>query len=187
MQINLQIHIHLDGVDLDSYLTRLALLFAPPSGSGRSPQTAPEAFEGPETHAPLPTAQGTPVLPATEAMGADADAPIGEWVTVTVAPNGHKPKTPVTKRPAILPGETQLPEVGRLPFAQFDELCRAEMKRLSMDKRMPNYSLWNSERDVRLPTMAGVLSRYGVTNLPDLAEKLGMLPPLSATGARVTL
>lgn len=183
MQINLQIHIHLDGVDLEQYMTRLGALFAP-----QQPQTAPEAFEGPDLHAqPITAQEDATALATATTVATDPTPPMGTAIgMVTSAPKGKKPKG-VEKRPALLPGEVEMPEVGRLPFDQFDMLCRAEMKRLSMDKRMPNYSLWNSERDVRLPTMAGVLSRYGVTNLPDLAEQLEMLPPLSATGPRVAL
>jgi hypothetical protein len=172
MQINLQIHIHLDGVDLDHYLTRLALLFAPPS-----PQTAPDVFEGPDAHTPSPTAQETPVLPATEETATDAPT--------TPTPKKANP----AKRTARLAGSLGgLPEpkqrnmtTARLPFDELDGLVRSEMKRLSMDKRMPGHTLWNAERDPRLPTLTAICYRYNVSNIVELAEKLEMLPPLSAT------
>lgn len=68
--------------------------------------------------------------------------------------------------------------VARLSFAEFDPLVRAEMKRLSLDKRMPGYKLWDSERDQRLPTLGGVMARYEKTRMADLAEVFGMQPPL---------
>lgn len=70
---------------------------------------------------------------------------------------------------------------NRLPFAEFDKLVRAEMKRLSMDGRLPGHKLWNNERNPHLPTLAAVLLRYGVTTLSDLAPKFGLQPPLSVT------
>lgn len=69
---------------------------------------------------------------------------------------------------------------ARLPFAELDPLVRSELKRLSMDGRIPNYKLWDSERDPRLPTLGAILARYDVTNLGDFAAFFGMEPPLSA-------
>lgn len=98
------------------------------------------------------------------------------------------------KRPAPLPptaeaasanpvvtqeGEDE-PKSSRLPFAAFDTLVRSEMKRLSMEGRIPNAKLWDAERDSRLPTLAGVMMRYRRLNLADLATEMGMQPPLSA-------
>lgn len=79
----------------------------------------------------------------------------------------EKQPTPVKKQGA-----------ARLSFAEFDPLVRAEMKRLSLDKRMPGYKLWDSERDQRLPTLVGVMARYEKTRMADLAEVFGMQPPL---------
>lgn len=210
MQINLSVHIHIDGTDVESAMAKLAAvaqgigLFMSPS-----PQSAPDALEGPKPHAPPATAQGAPAAPATtDADDRDGIPPLGEWPThaaqaceahqalgvtpvatqagapkgVTLQRKGGRPKKrPANSAPDLGSDETELPQIGRLAFDQFDLLCRAEMKRLSLDRRMPGFRLWNDERDVRLPTMAGVLARYGVTSLSHLAAKLGMLPPLSAT------
>ncbi len=179
MQINLQIHIHLDGVDLDSYLTRLALLFAPPS-----PQATPEAFQGPDAHADPPAQQEAATPPATETT-------VTEVPPTTLPIQSSEKKTAVGKRTARLPGALGgLPEpepkqrnmtTARLPFDDLDALVRSEMKRLSMDKRIPGHSLWNAERDPRLPTLTAICYRYDVKNLVELAAKLEMQPPLSAT------
>lgn len=58
-------------------------------------------------------------------------------------------------------------------------MVRKEIRRLGMDKRIPNAKLWDAERDERLPTYAAVMYRYGCTNLGEFAEKMGMQPPLS--------
>lgn len=101
---------------------------------------------------------------------------------------GRSSKPAPAKRPGLLPGEKEPSHLGkrtgdRLPFDQFDQMVRAEMKRLSMDRRIPSYRLWDTERDSRLPTLGGVIQRYGCTNLVDFAEKIDMLPPLSALGS----
>lgn len=62
----------------------------------------------------------------------------------------------------------------------FDGLVRNEMLRLRVDRRMPGTSLWNNERDCRLPTMAGVVAAYGCESVKGLASILNMTPPLSA-------
>lgn len=66
-----------------------------------------------------------------------------------------------------------------LPFAEFDMLVGKELKRLSVDGRIPNAGLWDEQRDPRLPTYVAVMQRYGCTNLTSFAEKMGMQPPLS--------
>jgi len=67
-----------------------------------------------------------------------------------------------------------------LPFETFDALVRREVKRLSIDGRIPGHRLWESERDQRLPTLTAVIQRYNVTNLIDFADLMGMEPPLRA-------
>lgn len=69
----------------------------------------------------------------------------------------------------------------RLPFDELDTLVRSEMKRLSIDKRMPSSRLWDEERDKRLPTLGAIMHRYKKTRLADLAEVFGLQPPLSTS------
>lgn len=87
-------------------------------------------------------------------------------VTVVMQPptNGASPGMP--------------PGLHPLPFDEFDELCRREMKRLSMDGRLPGRKLWDAERDKRLPTLDAVRMRYHAPTLADLAQELGLEPPL---------
>lgn len=90
-----------------------------------------------------------------------------------------KEKQPKEKQPREnQPRPVKKQGAARLSFAEFDPLVRAEMKRLSLDKRMPGYKLWDSERDQRLPTLVGVMARYEKTRMADLAEVFGMQPPL---------
>ena len=65
-----------------------------------------------------------------------------------------------------------------LPFPEFDALCRKEMKRLSLDKRLPGRRLWDEERDKRLPTLDAVRMRYRCATMEQLAEELGFEPPI---------
>lgn len=67
-----------------------------------------------------------------------------------------------------------------LPYDEFDRLARAEMKRLSMDNRLPGRVLWDAERDKRLPTFEAVRSRFQCANVAELAEKMDLLPPIHA-------
>jgi len=181
MQIN--INIQLDPGELAETLTRLAMLFAPiPTEPPAMPQSA---LPSPDTPAPASTPVLAAIAPATEAV--DTIAPLGEWTTVATQPE-RKSRPVAEKRPAVLPGETEKPKrvmvSERLKFDQFDNLVRSEMKRLSMDKRIPSHSLCNAERDQRLPTLTAICQRYDVPNLVALAAKLEMLPPLSATNGQ---
>lgn len=142
------------------------------------PTTPPNALPSPDAPAPV----STPVLPAIppatdEPETTSEPAPVG-------GPKG-RPKAVPEKRPAVLEGEAEKPKRiysgERLKFDLFDNLVRSEMKRLSMDRRIPSHSLWNAERDQRLPTLTAICQRYDVPNLVALAQKLDMLPPLSAT------
>jgi len=172
MQIN--VNIQLDPGELAETITRLAMLFAP--------QPALNGSAWPDAPAPTSPPVLAPIPPATEA--ASTIAPLGEWTPVATQPE-RKPKPAAEKRPAVLPGETEKPKRvysgDRLKFEEFDKLVRSEMKRLSLDGRIPGYRLWETERDPRLPTLGAVCQRYDVSTLPALAAKLSMLPPLSAT------
>lgn len=95
---------------------------------------------------------------------------------VTEAPDETAPGAPATNS-VITAADEKRP---RLTFEELDPLVRRELKRLSMDGRIPSYKLWDGERDPRLPTLGALLARYGVTNLADFATFFGMEPPLSA-------
>jgi len=90
--------------------------------------------------------------------------------------------SPLPPQPAPTPRERRAhnrrPNGPSLPFEEFDELCRSEMKRLAMDRRLPGRVLWDSERDKRLPTLDAVRMRYKCATLVELAEQLGYEPPL---------
>lgn len=193
MQINLTINLE------PEELATLVGLLGIKSLDFQAAETALEASRGVNIPAPTETPVLAPVAPATGEAGSAPDtatiissalaahglAPLGEWAPVaTLNPptvprrTGRPPKQAPTKRPGLLPGDEEQP--GRLAFADFDKLVRSEMKRLSMDGRMPNHRLWNDERNVLLPTMAGVMLRYDCNNLIDLAKRLDMQPPLSA-------
>ncbi|MEZ4684169.1 MAG: hypothetical protein R2932_59160 [Caldilineaceae bacterium] len=82
-------------------------------------------------------------------------------------------------RPRKLAGDLVEPSAD---WDAFDALVRDEMKRLCIDGRIPSTAIWNNNRDVRLPTMAGVLQAYDVLNVLTLAAKLEMRPPYSELG-----
>lgn len=67
-----------------------------------------------------------------------------------------------------------------LPYDEFEQLARAEMKRLSLDGRMPSRVLWDAERDQRLPTFEAVRSRFQCATVAELADELELLPPIHA-------
>lgn len=170
MQIS--INIQLDPAELAD-LVRSLVGIVPIVPIPTEPPTTPQSvLPSPDTPAPTSTPVLATILPATEVGKAEA------------APAVRKPKPMPEKRLAVLPGEIEKPKRAysgsRLKLDEFDTLVRSEMKRLSMDKRIPSHGLWNAERDPRLPTLTGVCQRYGVPNLVALAAKLDMSPPLSA-------
>ncbi|HMR01737.1 MAG TPA: hypothetical protein PKA43_00035 [Candidatus Competibacter phosphatis] len=119
----------------------------------------------------LLTAQNGPECPGTDVLSSlpPATPPTAQEAAI---PPGSRKAAPAPK-----------PRKGKgamaLPFAEFDDLCRKEMKRLAMDGRMPGYRLWNAERDPRLPTLGGVVARYNVPGLIELAAELGLETPFS--------
>lgn len=176
MQIN--INIQLDPGELAETLTRLAMLFAPRAPASEPPTVPPSALPSPDTPAPTSTPVLAAIAPATEAT--DTIAALGEWTPVTTEPE-RKAKPAAEKRPAEEVGQIEKRNYpSRLEFRLFDTLVRSEMKRLSMDRRIPSHSLWNAERDQRLPTLTAICQRYDAPNLVALAAKLDMLPPLPA-------
>lgn len=67
---------------------------------------------------------------------------------------------------------------------RFDLLVRQEMQRLRAGDRMPGSQTWNNERDVRLPTMAGILAAYEAADSLHLSVILGLRPPMAALGVQ---
>jgi len=65
---------------------------------------------------------------------------------------------------------------------QFHALVCDEMRRLSVNDRMPTKAIWNNERDPRLPTIAKVLRAYTAENMLQLASFLEMRPPVEEIG-----
>lgn len=136
----------------------------PAERPGRPPKRAatiePAAPDGPEAHRTPVLVPDAPAVPAAPQIAAIPLA-AGE-----VAPKVAKPP--------------KQPRSGdRLPFDEFDKLVARELKRLSIDGRIPGAGLWDEQRDRRLPTYGAVMQRYGCTNLASFAEKMGMQPPLS--------
>lgn len=74
------------------------------------------------------------------------------------------------------PSRRQMPASRSWSFEQFDGLVRAEMQRLTNDGKMPTTALWDRERSPDLPTLVGVIRRYGCKNIADLAHTLGYAP-----------
>lgn len=193
IQINLTLSVSLDAGDLDA-LDKLAAI-------GRGINLFAETTGATQSHTePTPAVD----LRADSALSANPSPP----ATAQNGPRRHEkparpPKIPALHRTPVLPpvfpattngnGNDHAGEPGdapadandpphpsnRLPFAEFDRLVRSEMKRLSMDGRLPGHKLWNSERNPQLPTMAAVLLRYQANGLAGLAEALGLEPPLS--------
>lgn len=142
-------------------------------------QNAPERPQSKPRPPKTPASPRTPVLPPVFAATAkDGEAKDAEKRGETrIEPIDLSAPMDADPRPTL--PEADAHPSGKLPFAEFDQLVRAEMKRLSMDGRLPGHKLWNNERDPRLPTMAAVILRYGTTTLADLAPKFGLQPPLS--------
>lgn len=164
--ITISINIQVDATDLAvlgqqlAALARGMALLQVPTDDGLS---LPKPQDGPE-------AQGTDVregnIPADGvALNLAAIAP------ATATANG-----------ADMPATTAIQKTKRgtppLPFPEFDALCRKELKRLSLDRRLPGRRLWDEERDKRLPTLDAVRMRYRCATMEQLAEELGFAPPL---------
>jgi hypothetical protein len=126
----------------------------------RSPREATELPTSNETNVPVPepSADG-------ETLKIEAVPPAKQADTVsTETKRNNRPQTP-------------------LAFTEFDKLARAELKRLSMDGRIPGHKLWESERNPLLPTLGGVLQRYKCATLAELAGLVGLEPPLRGNHA----
>lgn len=200
IQINLTLSVSLDTGDLDA-LDKLAAIgrgirllaenteptqrhaeepLASPRADSANASLLPTAQNGPKRREKparpptTPASYRTPVLTPIPAVEKEANG-IHESNGIDKPYSSHE-------SPANADGSPH--PSNRLPFADFDRLCRAEMKRLSMDGRLPGHNLWNSERNPQLPTMAAVLLRYKAATLVELATILGLEPPLSAAKER---
>ena len=154
---SLQITIDLAHLDVDQLDAKLsAILAAAQELAEIGALSALAAPREENVHAHLPTANGAPATPASKPK-----------------------KRGRPKRQAPAGGEAL---IHGLDWATFDALVRSEMARLGVDGRMPTTANWNNSRDVRLPTMAGVLEAYDVVNQLTLAAKLAMKPAHTALG-----
>lgn len=119
------------------------------------------------------------------AVAIETDVRGGNTHAAPPTPN-DAPATPATQpkkrgRPRKTQSELLDPKTD---WPAFDDLVRSEMERLSVDGRMPSTAVWNSNRDVQLPTMTHILEAYDVLNLLTLAAKLELRPPVSALGVQ---
>lgn len=141
-------------------------------------QNAPKRSAKPARPAKIPARERTPVLPPIPAATMNGERK-GD---AELAQRGAE-RTPevssVDLRESSVDSVTLPHPSNRLPFAEFDRLVRAEMKRLAMDGRLPGHKLWDSERAPGLPTLPAVILRYKADGLVGLAEILGLEPPLS--------
>lgn len=122
-------------------------------------------------------AKATPPVSVTQSPPAALPAPTPTRKTPSA---GERPATPPPATPAPVETAPEERTRSRLSVDESDPLVRSEMKRLSMDGRMPNHKLWDSERNPALPTMAAIILRYKCKGLADLADLMGLEPPLSA-------
>lgn len=93
-----------------------------------------------------------------------------------VTPKADPPVKPLPK--------TEVKRGKVLPYAEFERLARSEMKRLSLDGRLPSRVLWDAERDPRLPTFEAVRSRFQCATVAELADEIDLLPPIHVSQQR---
>lgn len=138
-----------------------------------TPTTAPVKVE---TNSAMKVATAAEPLAAAVGVMLSPVGPVVPVKKVTAAP---------AKRGAVVAPPTKVAEVEAaevssksIRFEEFDQLVRKEMKRLSMDGRLPGHKLWNDQRQAPLPTLGAVMLRYECKSLEDLAAKLGYQAPL---------
>lgn len=69
-------------------------------------------------------------------------------------------------------GRRQMPASRTWSFEQFDAAVRAEIRRLGQNGNLPTGSIWDRERSPDLPSLTGVMRRYGCKNMAEFEEKL---------------
>lgn len=202
MSVTISINIQLDATDpaaFDAQLAaishnlfgRAALSCAPVALPSSPPRTMPPTPVALSSRPPKRSAAIAPTADGLSGGPSGAKPPDGPETPRTPVLSPDTPAAPATPQiAAILPATDEMepkaakppkqPRSGdRLPFDELDKLVAKELKRLSVDGRIPGAGLWDEQRDKRLPTYAAVMSRYGCTNLASFAEKMGMQPPLS--------
>ena len=80
------------------------------------------------------------------------------------------------------PSRRQMPASRSWSFEEFDAAVRAEIKRLGRNGELPTGTIWNRERSEELPTLTGVMRRYGCKNMAEFEEKL-QAAPIANNGA----
>ena len=106
----------------------------------------------------------------------EEDQPVTPTLPAVVATKAE----PMVKATKVEDGKGDSKRGKVLPYDEFEKLARAEMKRLSLDGRMPSRVLWDAERDQRLPTFEAVRSRFQCATVAELADELELLPPIHA-------
>lgn len=169
--VKIQISIDLDvnepervGAQLAAILQGARMLIAPPNSVESVEPVAQDIALDIALVAPATAPEPNGAAPATKHRGKPGRPP-----------KSGKARTTKTPAPALLNPKSD--------WDFFDSLVRNEMRRLSVDRRMPGTALWNNERDCRLPTMAGLVAAYDVADVKELATKLGMPAPLSTMAA----
>lgn len=152
VRINLNLHFTSDDLANGAELARLAAvcdgLYMLAKAGGQEPPSG------------LRTA---PAIEAAEAEPADIEEPA-------------EPEPVEDQQPRPQRRGSQMPASRGWEFEQFDRAVREEAKRLSVDGKMPTTTHWDRYRSPDLPTMTGVIRRYGVRNTVGLAERLGYEP-----------
>lgn len=159
--IKISLTVELEAADLAALGSQWAALFAQ--------VVAPAAMFAHEVTPPAKAIE-RPVLRKTPVLVAEPPAPQPSPEIATIAPATQEGEERPAKRNKRL--------VPTLPWDEYDKLVRREMKRLSLDKRLPGRKLWDEQRDRRLPTLDAVRMRYKCSTLAQLAEELGMDAPL---------
>lgn len=125
-------------------------------------------------------------------LGAQLGAQLAAIISSAVSVETDVRDKNVTRTPKPAPATPGRKRRGRPPkvfdhtadWGGFDLLVRKEMERLRSGDRMPSTMAWNNERDVRLPTMAGILAAYEAADLLHLSVILGLRPPMVALGVQ---
>ena len=162
--------------------TRSTAAFAPnvPALPTAPPDEPPsvEQFTSPDDSEPLSVEP--PAQPDPSAGDRLAEQPV-QHPPAKVAPQPNPTVAGPPRRKPVPSAAKKVPKSGQrtvLPLDEYDVLVRSEMKRLSMEGRLPNRRLWDEERNPRLPTLKAVQDRYKCDSLDALAAVMGLEPPL---------
>lgn len=170
---------NLEGDEIDAFVQSLQQFMTPGDASA-----LPDDIDA--TPAPVNRAPGLPPLgrdtPLLSASVKSDDAPAGptatdapadvEWTPLVEADPQSGPKTQPRSR-------RKMPASRSWSFEKFDDAVRAEIKRLGRNGELPTGTIWDRERSEELPTLTGVMRRYGCKNMVEFEEKLQAAPAAS--------